>query len=70
MTTRLVKHGTSNAPPLEYCGKWVAWNADNSAIVAHADTFAELWKIAQDQKLVDPIFEKIPRANGVLIGAI
>lgn len=70
MSSRIVKNGTGNAPPLEYCGKCVAWNADNSAIEASADTFEEIWRIARERNLFDPIFETIPRANVVLIGSL
>ena len=66
MATNSVVH--PDAPPIKYSGKWVAWDAAHSRIVAHASTIQELWVIAAEQKIDDPIFEKIPRCDTRFVG--
>ncbi|HVW01073.1 MAG TPA: hypothetical protein VHB77_12060 [Planctomycetaceae bacterium] len=69
MPTRPFDSRTSVAPPLELCGKWVAWSSDHSRIVAHANSMQELWQIVRAQGVVDPVFEKVPRAGVRWLGA-
>ncbi len=62
MPTKPFDPKSTTAVPIEYSGKWVAWNADHSQIVAHSSSMQVLWQVVRDQKIVSPIFEKIPRA--------
>jgi hypothetical protein len=60
---------TSNRPvPLEYAGKWVAWNSDHSRIVAHSDNMQSLWQMVREQHISDPVFEKVLRADVKFVG--
>jgi hypothetical protein len=56
------------AVPVELAGKWVAWNADHTRVVAHAQTLPQLWQAVQEMHVNDPVFEKIPRANVRFVG--
>jgi hypothetical protein len=68
MPTRIADPGRSSATPREFGGKWVAWNAEHTRVVAHAETLQELWKIVQKGQIEDPVFEKVPRANVRFVG--
>lgn len=68
MPTRPIGDTEIPAVPFEYSGKWVAWNADHSQIVASGDGLNEVWRIVHEREIRDPVFEKIPRANVRLIG--
>jgi hypothetical protein len=54
--------------PVEYSGKWVAWNSDHSQIVDHSDSIQDLWQIVLDCAVVEPVFEKVPRSDAQFIG--
>lgn len=54
--------------PAELAGKWVAWSSDHAHVLAHAETLPELWKWVEHQKVEDPIFEKVPRADVCFVG--
>jgi hypothetical protein len=51
----------SPAVPIEYAGKWIAWNHEMSQIVASARTFDEIVKAAAGE--TKPVFAKVPKAN-------
>lgn len=62
---------TSNARhhvPIEYAGKWVAWNADHSQIVAYSDSMQSLWQLVRVQNIANPVFEKVLRADVKFVG--
>ncbi len=69
MPTRPLSEAKESAVPIKYSGKWVAWNKDRTKIVAAADSFKEIFAIASQQQIDDPVFEKVPRADTVFIGA-
>lgn len=54
--------------PVEYGGKWVAWSADHSRVLAHSERFEELWRLINEQQIPDPVFEKVPRSDVRLVG--
>ena len=56
------------AVPAEFAGRWIVWNADHSRIVAHADTLQRLWQLARDQRIDDPVFERVPRTDVRFVG--
>lgn len=68
MPTRSVSTQSSKTVPIEFSGKWVAWNSDHSRIVAHAKSLQELWELVREQDIEDPVFEKVPRAELSLRG--
>lgn len=49
--------------PLEYAGKWIAWNHEQTRIVASASTVQEVIEAARTAGESDPTFEKIPKAG-------
>ena len=68
MPTRPVDPRATRPVPIEYAGKWVAWAPDHSQILAHSDSIKELWQIAQDRRIPDPIFEKVPPTDVRFVG--
>lgn len=52
--------------PLEYAGKWIAWEETGRKIVAAADDLRELDEIVSQEGVADPIFQRVPR--GAFIG--
>ena len=68
MPTKPVDPQITQPVPVEYAGKWVAWLADHSQIVAHSESVRELWQIVHDRRIADPVFEKIPRADVRFVG--
>ena len=68
MPTRSIDHRVHSSVPVEHAGKWVAWNADHSQILAHAESMQELWRIVHEREISNPIFEKIPRTDVRFVG--
>ena len=68
MPTKPVRSVSPNAVPVKYAGKWVVWNSDHSQIVASADTVKDVWRIAHEQLVSDPVFEKVPRSDVRFVG--
>ena len=68
MPTKPADPRIGNPVPIKYAGKWVAWASDHSQILAHSDSIQELWQIAQDRRIPDPIFEKVPRSDVRFVG--
>jgi len=57
------------AAPAEYVGQWVAWNKEQTEIVAHGAEMAEVHKAAIAAGHQDAILQKV-RRSGPFIGAI
>lgn len=68
MPKRPYESRSPSAVPIEYSGKWIAWNRERTEILASANTMKEILEIAKQRGFVEPIFSKIPRADIVLIG--
>lgn len=68
MPTRIADPGRRTAVPVELGGKWVAWNAEHTRIVAQAETLKQLWQAVQKEQIADPVFEKVPRADVRFVG--
>lgn len=68
MPTRIADWGRLSAAPIELAGKWVAWNAEHTRVVADAETLPQLWQAVREAKIEDPIFEKVPRADVRFVG--
>jgi hypothetical protein len=63
MPTRESNMPTCKPVPVEFSGQWIAWNADHSEIVAHADSLTLLWQRVREKSVDDPVFEKVPLAD-------
>ncbi|MCI0333299.1 MAG: DUF5678 domain-containing protein [Planctomycetes bacterium] len=61
-----IKHPTV---PIEYAGKWIAWDHSMTRIVASGTNPAEVLKAAKDAGEPDPVLGKSPPANVRMIGA-
>ncbi len=57
------------AAPLEFAGQWVAWNKQQSEIVAHGVQVAVVRAAAIAAGHADAIFEKVRRPGASFIGA-
>jgi len=68
MPTKSVAVKSADAVPVEYSGKWVAWNSSHSRIVAQSTSVSELWHIVKEQGIEDPVFEKVSRCDVRLMG--
>jgi len=68
MSTRPVDPRATKAVPIQFAGKWIVWASDHSQILAHSDSIQELWRIARDKRISDPIFEKVPRSDARFVG--
>ncbi len=51
-------------PPLEYAGKWIAYDAAKAKIIASGDSFEAAYEAAHATGEAEPVFRKVPR--GVL----
>jgi hypothetical protein len=60
-----IKHPTV---PIEYAGKWIAWDHAMTRIVASAASLAEVMEAAKRVGESDPVLDKVPAANVRLIG--
>lgn len=56
--------------PLEFGGKWLAWDDEGIKIVAAGDSAKEVQAAAEAAGVVDPILEKAPSANSSFVGRI
>ncbi len=68
MPTKRMERKTASTVPVEFAGKWVAWSSDHSQILASDQSLQALWKMAKEQDLRDPVFEKVPRADVSFVG--
>lgn len=68
MPTKPVDPQSTNAGPIEYASKWIAWNSDHWQIVAHSESMKELWRVVRERGIPDPVFEKVPRSNVRFVG--
>jgi hypothetical protein len=57
------------AVPLEFAGKWIAWNSTQTRIVASGDSLPAVRQAAHAAGEEEPIFAKAPRANIRFTGA-
>jgi Family of unknown function (DUF5678) len=56
--------------PIEYAGKWVAWDHDETRVVASGKTFAEAVEAAERAGEKDPVMQKLPKANVHIVGGL
>jgi hypothetical protein len=55
--------------PIEYAGKWIAWNRTMTQIIASGGSAIEVLEAAKIAGEPDPVLDKVPRADVHLIGA-
>jgi hypothetical protein len=55
--------------PIEYAGKWIAWDRAMTRIVASGTSPAEVLNAAKEAGELDPVLGKSPPANVRSIGA-
>jgi hypothetical protein len=55
--------------PLEYVGKWVAWNRELTQIIAHGESFADVQAAAREAGYPQAVVEKVRRPS-LYIGAL
>lgn len=55
--------------PVEYAGQWVAWNSDQTEIVAHGRQFKEVLDAARAAGYQNAILQCVPRPDAYFIGA-
>ncbi len=55
--------------PIEFAGKWIAWDCKLTQIVASGRTFEETVKAAEAAGEPNPVFAKVPRADVRFVGA-
>ena len=61
----------THQPPtvsIEYCGKWIAWDFDETKIIASGPSYAETKKAAQARGEERPVLVKAPQADARFIG--
>jgi hypothetical protein len=58
----------SPAVPAEYAGKWLAWNYDETRILAAARTLAEAKAAAEAAGESRPVLVKVPLADIRFVG--
>lgn len=55
--------------PIEYAGQWVAWNREQTEIVAHGEKLVEVHRAAVAAGHPRAILQKVRRGNEAFIGA-
>ena len=48
--------------PAKYAGGWIAWDSQETEVVAVGDSFLAAWQAAQAAGEPRPILEKVPAA--------
>ena len=56
------------APP-EFAGEWVAWNREQTEVIAHGLHLAEVHQTALAAGHPDTVMQKVRRPDAVFIGA-
>jgi hypothetical protein len=54
--------------PREYGGRWIAWNADATRIIASGETLKQCAAEAAKVGEAEAQFEKVPRAEVRIVG--
>jgi hypothetical protein len=57
------------AAPIEFAGQWVAWNKQQTKIVAHGFKIAEVHQAALAAGHPKAIFQKVPESDVYFVGA-
>lgn len=54
-------------PPVEDAGQWVAWNQEQTEIVAHGHSLSEAFKAAKAADHPEAVLQKVPRPGVAFI---
>ena len=54
--------------PIEYAGRWIAWNQSQTKIVAVGETLPQVREAARQARESEPVFAKAPRAGVRFVG--
>ncbi len=57
-------------PPVEYAGKWIAWDSDHNKILAHGDNMSAALVAAEAAGYSNVILQRVPPVDEILIGAL
>lgn len=55
--------------PIEYAGKWLAWDFDETKILAAANSYSEAKQLAEAMGELRPVLVKAPDAQTRFIGS-
>jgi hypothetical protein len=56
--------------PKQYAGRWIAWNRDQTSIVASGGTMEDARRGAKSAGEQRPILAKVPQANVRFLGGV
>ena len=65
----LTKRQLRPPAPAEFAGKWVAWDREETRIIASGTYLQEVRAKARAQGETDPLFEKVPRLDASFVGS-
>lgn len=70
MSQKSLVSETSSTPavPIEFAGKWIAWNATETHIIASGQSFDEALDAALAAGERDPVLTKVPRVDVRFVG--
>jgi hypothetical protein len=54
--------------PIDHCGKWIAWNFEETKIIATGSSYAETREVARAAGEDRPVLVKAPQADVRFIG--
>jgi hypothetical protein len=60
--------GRPQPAPVEYAGKWVAWNSQETEIVGSGVTAKEAYAMATEAGYEDVVLQRVRRIDQVFIG--
>lgn len=63
------QQGSTPGVPKRYAGRWIAWDHEQTRIVASGTTLAEARRKAREAGESDPLLAKVPRADVRFVGA-
>lgn len=63
-----IKRPDAPVVPIDYAGRWVAWDSLGTRIVASAATLQEAVQAAAAAGEKEPVFAKVPRLDVHLVG--
>jgi len=69
MTSR---HHPKHPPvvPKKYAGQWIAWNHQQTRIIAAGKTFAAAQQAAVNKGETNPLLDKVPRKDILFVGGV
>jgi hypothetical protein len=56
--------------PRKFAGQWIAWDHEQTRIIANASTFGEARQAAFEKGEPSPVLAKVPRADTWFVGGV